>query len=78
MCLTQKELNKSALEKLAIVLTEDAAQIDKEVLVSKLFSTKVIAKDLIAMECKFRYLMNVQLILILLFTCSDKFEAVEQ
>ncbi|XP_016930052.3 gem-associated protein 5 [Drosophila suzukii] len=48
--LTQKELNKSALEKLAIVLTEDAAKIDKSVLMSKLFSTKVMAKELIATE----------------------------
>ncbi|EDW02428.1 GH19896 [Drosophila grimshawi] len=50
LCLTQKELNKSALQKLAIVLTEDAAKIDKAVLMSKLFSTKVMAKDLIATE----------------------------
>ncbi|XP_034477563.1 protein rigor mortis isoform X1 [Drosophila innubila] len=50
LCLTQKELNKHALEKLAIVLTEDAAKIDKDVLMSKLFSTKVMAKDLIATE----------------------------
>ncbi|KAH8371286.1 hypothetical protein KR093_006792 [Drosophila rubida] len=50
LCLTQKELNKYALEKLAIVLTEDAAKIDKSVLMSKLFSTKVMAKDLIATE----------------------------
>ncbi|XP_039479963.1 protein rigor mortis [Drosophila santomea] len=50
LCLTQKELNKSALEKLAIVLTEDAAKIDKSVLMSKLFSTKVMAKELIAAE----------------------------
>ncbi|XP_052840354.1 LOW QUALITY PROTEIN: protein rigor mortis [Drosophila gunungcola] len=48
--LAQKELNKSALEKLAIVLTEDAAKIDKSVLMSKLFSTKVMAKELIATE----------------------------
>ncbi|XP_017073187.1 protein rigor mortis [Drosophila eugracilis] len=48
--LTQKELNKSALEKLAIVLTEDPAKIDKSVLISKLFSTKVMAKELIAKE----------------------------
>ncbi|KAH8260985.1 hypothetical protein KR044_001584 [Drosophila immigrans] len=52
LCLTQKELNKYALEKLAVVLTEDAAKIDKSVLMSKLFSTKVMAKDLIATECK--------------------------
>ncbi|XP_060660494.1 LOW QUALITY PROTEIN: protein rigor mortis [Drosophila nasuta] len=50
LCLTQKELNKYALEKLAVVLTEDAAKIDKSVLMSKLFSTKVMAKDLIATE----------------------------
>ncbi|KAH8373016.1 hypothetical protein KR009_010268 [Drosophila setifemur] len=48
--LAQKELNKSALDKLAIVLTEDAAKIDKAVLMSKLFSTKVMAKELIATE----------------------------
>ncbi|EDW08234.1 protein rigor mortis [Drosophila mojavensis] len=50
LCLAQKELNKSALEKLAIVLTEDAAKIDKSVLMSKLFSTKVMAKELVATE----------------------------
>ncbi|KAH8279309.1 hypothetical protein KR026_006088 [Drosophila bipectinata] len=48
--LATKELNKSALEKLAIVLTEDAAKIDKSVLLSKLFGTKVMAKDLICKE----------------------------
>ncbi|KAH8257917.1 hypothetical protein KR038_002991 [Drosophila bunnanda] len=48
--LAGKELNKSALEKLAIVLTEDAAKIDKSVLMSKLFSTKVTAKKLISIE----------------------------
>ncbi|KAH8301726.1 hypothetical protein KR059_010024 [Drosophila kikkawai] len=48
--LAGKELNKSALEKLAIVLTEDAAKIDKSVLISKLFSTKVTAKKLISIE----------------------------
>ncbi|KAH8280474.1 hypothetical protein KR018_007934 [Drosophila ironensis] len=50
--LAQKELNKSALEKLAIVLTEDADKIDKSVLISKLFSTKVMAKNLIASESR--------------------------
>ncbi|KAH8253018.1 hypothetical protein KR032_003203 [Drosophila birchii] len=48
--LAGKELNKNALEKLAIVLTEDAAKIDKSVLMSKLFSTKVTAKKLISIE----------------------------
>ncbi|KAH8290425.1 hypothetical protein KR054_002817 [Drosophila jambulina] len=48
--LAGKELNKSALEKLAIVLTEDAAKIDQSVLMSKLFSTKVTAKKLISIE----------------------------
>ncbi|EDW58868.1 gem-associated protein 5 [Drosophila virilis] len=50
LCLAQKELNKYALDKLAIVLTEDPAKIDNSVLMSKLFSTKVMAKELVATE----------------------------
>lgn len=52
LCLAQKELNKYALDKLAIVLTEDPAKIDNSVLMSKLFSTKVMAKELVATERK--------------------------
>ncbi|XP_022228177.2 protein rigor mortis [Drosophila obscura] len=48
--LTHKDLNKNALAKLAIVLTEDAVKIDKSVLLSKLFGTKVMAKELIEAE----------------------------
>ncbi|XP_017146579.1 protein rigor mortis [Drosophila miranda] len=48
--LAQKDLNKNALGKLAIVLTEDAEKIDKSVLLSKLFGTKAMAKELIEME----------------------------
>ncbi|XP_068146826.1 LOW QUALITY PROTEIN: protein rigor mortis [Drosophila tropicalis] len=48
--LVQKEINRDALEKLAIVLTEDSSKIDKSVFISKLFSTKVVAKDLLASE----------------------------
>ncbi|XP_030379613.1 protein rigor mortis [Scaptodrosophila lebanonensis] len=48
--LTQKELNRSPLEKLAVVLTENSANIEQSVLVAKLFSTKVVAKELLATE----------------------------
>uniref|UniRef100_B4MQ57 GK21827 n=2 Tax=Drosophila willistoni TaxID=7260 RepID=B4MQ57_DROWI len=48
--LVQKELNRDALEKLSIVLTEDSSKIDQSVFISKLFSTKVVAKDLVVSE----------------------------
>ncbi|BFG06122.1 protein rigor mortis [Drosophila madeirensis] len=48
--LAHKDLNKNALGKLAIVLTEDAEKIDKSVLLSKLFGTKAMAKELIETE----------------------------